>query len=134
MRRVLDLFNEQGTLDEMKLGSLRDALSDTLFPGTSYIHTRLRYVLTGPTRLRVSPATTTCNRTGSRPANTACSATFLNCRTRPTVRQGPRPKRSGSTSRSSPRWFRRMIPRKRFIARIRALGYSYKARQKRTYL
>ena len=45
MRRVLDLFNEQGTLDEMGLGSLRDALSDTLFPGTSYIHTRLRYVL-----------------------------------------------------------------------------------------
>ncbi len=45
MRRVLDLFGEQGTLDEMGLGSLRDALSDTLFPGTSYIHTRLRYVL-----------------------------------------------------------------------------------------
>ena len=33
------------TLDEMGLGSLRDALSDTLFPGTSYIQTRLRYVL-----------------------------------------------------------------------------------------
>ena len=45
MRRVLDLFNEQGTLDEMGLGSLRDALSDALFPGTSYLHTRLRYVL-----------------------------------------------------------------------------------------
>jgi hypothetical protein len=45
MRRVLDLFKEQGTLDEMGLGSLRDVLSDALFPGTSYIHTRLRYVL-----------------------------------------------------------------------------------------
>ena len=45
MRRVLDLFQEQGTLDEMGLGSLRDVLSDALFPGTSYIHTRLRYVL-----------------------------------------------------------------------------------------
>ena len=45
MRRVLDLFEEQGTLDEMGLGSLRDALSDALFPGTSYIQTRLRYVL-----------------------------------------------------------------------------------------
>ena len=45
MRRVLDLFKEQGTLDEMGLGSLRDALSDALFPGTSYIQTRLRYVL-----------------------------------------------------------------------------------------
>ena len=45
MRRVLDLFTEQGTLDEMGLGSLRDVLSDALFPGTSYIQTRLRYVL-----------------------------------------------------------------------------------------
>ena len=45
MRRVLDLFNEQGTLDEMGLGNLRDAISDALFPGTSYNQTRLRYVL-----------------------------------------------------------------------------------------
>lgn len=45
MRRVIDLFSEQGTLDEMGLGSLRDALSDALFPGTSYIQTRLRYLL-----------------------------------------------------------------------------------------
>lgn len=45
MRRVLDLFKEQGTLDEMGLGSLRDTLSDALFPGTSSIQTRLRYVL-----------------------------------------------------------------------------------------
>ena len=45
MRRVLDLFKEQGTLDELGLGSLRDALSDALFPGTSSIQTRLRYVL-----------------------------------------------------------------------------------------
>ena len=45
MRRVLDLFKEQGTLDEMGLGSLRDVLSGALFPGTSSIQTRLRYVL-----------------------------------------------------------------------------------------
>ena len=45
MRRVLDLFNEQGTLDGLSLGSLRDALSDGLFPGTSDLQTRLRYVL-----------------------------------------------------------------------------------------
>ena len=48
MRRVLDLFTEQGTLDEMGLGSLRDTVSDALFPGTSYIQTRLRYVLFVP--------------------------------------------------------------------------------------
>ena len=45
MRRVLDLFHEQGTIDEMGLGSLRDAFSDALFPGTSTIQTRLRYAL-----------------------------------------------------------------------------------------
>ena len=45
MRRVLDLFKEQGTVDEMGLGSLRDALADALFPGTSSIQTRARYVL-----------------------------------------------------------------------------------------
>jgi len=35
VRRVLDLFNEQG------LGSLRDMISNALFPGTSVLHTRL---------------------------------------------------------------------------------------------
>lgn len=45
MRRVLDLFGEQGTIDEMGLGTLRDTLSDALFPGTSSIQTRLRYLL-----------------------------------------------------------------------------------------
>ncbi len=45
MRRVLDLFSEQGTVDELGLGTIRDALSDALFPGTSSIQTRLRYLL-----------------------------------------------------------------------------------------
>ncbi len=45
MRRVLDLFGEQGTVDELGLGTIRDALADALFPGTSSIQTRLRYML-----------------------------------------------------------------------------------------
>jgi len=45
VRRVLDLFSEQGTVDELGLGSLRDTLSNALFPGTSVLHTRMRYVL-----------------------------------------------------------------------------------------
>lgn len=45
VRQILDLFKEQGTVDELGLGSLRDALSDGLFPGTSVLHTRLRYLL-----------------------------------------------------------------------------------------
>lgn len=44
-RRVLDLFKEQGTVDELGLGSLRDAFADALFPGTSTLYTRLRYFL-----------------------------------------------------------------------------------------
>ena len=48
MRRVLDLFSEQGTLDEMGLGSLRDALADALFLDTSSIQTRLSYTLLVP--------------------------------------------------------------------------------------
>ena len=48
MRQVLDLFKEQGTIDEMGLGRLRDTLSEALFPGTSTIQTRLRYVLFVP--------------------------------------------------------------------------------------
>ena len=33
MRQVLDLFEEQGSVDEMGLGTLRDAPPDTLFLG-----------------------------------------------------------------------------------------------------
>ena len=35
MQQVLDLYKEQGTVDEMGFGRLRDAPSETLFPGTS---------------------------------------------------------------------------------------------------
>jgi len=48
MRRVLDLFTEQGTVDEMGLGTIRDTFSDALFPGTSTLQTRLRYLLFVP--------------------------------------------------------------------------------------
>lgn len=45
VRRVLALFTEQGTVDELGLGTLRDMISNALFPGTSVLHTRLRYLL-----------------------------------------------------------------------------------------
>lgn len=45
MLEVVDLFKEQGTLDELGIGSIRDAIADSLFPGTSVLHTRLRYVM-----------------------------------------------------------------------------------------
>ncbi len=45
MQRVLQLFRERDTRDELGLGSIRDSFADQLFPGTSTIQTRLRYFL-----------------------------------------------------------------------------------------
>lgn len=48
MMEVVALFREKGTLDEMGIGSVRDALSEALFPGGSTLHTRGRYLLFVP--------------------------------------------------------------------------------------
>lgn len=45
MLEVVDLFKEEGTVDELGIGSIRDAFADALFPGTSVLQTRLRYTL-----------------------------------------------------------------------------------------
>jgi hypothetical protein len=45
MLEVVDLFREKGTLDELGIGSIRDAFADRFFPGTSTIQTRVRYFL-----------------------------------------------------------------------------------------
>ena len=45
MVESVDQFRDQGTVDDLGLGRIRDTFSDTLFPGTSTLHTRLRYVL-----------------------------------------------------------------------------------------
>jgi hypothetical protein len=47
-RRLLALFQERGTQDQLGLGAIRDSLSDLLFPGTSTIQTRIRYFLLVP--------------------------------------------------------------------------------------
>ena len=47
-RTVLELvsaLNEPGTLDELGIGTVRDTIAETLFPGTSTIQTRARYFL-----------------------------------------------------------------------------------------
>ena len=46
--RVLSMFGERDTRDELGLGSIRDNLADLLFPGTSTIQTRLRYMFFVP--------------------------------------------------------------------------------------
>ena len=45
MREAIDLLSEKGILDELGVGTIRDAISDALFPGTSTIQTRARYFL-----------------------------------------------------------------------------------------
>jgi hypothetical protein len=48
MLRVVDLFREQGTQDELGVGTIRDTFADHFFPGTSTIQTRARYFLFVP--------------------------------------------------------------------------------------
>jgi hypothetical protein len=45
MRILIDLFKDEGTVDELGIGMIRDAFSNALFPGTSILHTRCRYLL-----------------------------------------------------------------------------------------
>ena len=48
MREIVRLFSQQESRDELGIGQIRDALSDSLFPGTSTLHTRARYMLLIP--------------------------------------------------------------------------------------
>ena len=48
MMEVVGLFEEKGTIDELGIGSVRDAISDLLFPGVSTLHTRAKYLLFQP--------------------------------------------------------------------------------------
>ena len=42
MLELVDQFREQGTIDDIGIGQVRDAIGDLLFPGTSTLHTRMR--------------------------------------------------------------------------------------------
>ncbi len=42
---TIALLREPGTVDELGLGTVRDAFSDMLFPGTSVLQTRAKYLL-----------------------------------------------------------------------------------------
>jgi len=45
---MLQLFSDKDTVDDLGIGTVRDAISNTLFPGTSVIQTRARYFLFVP--------------------------------------------------------------------------------------
>lgn len=48
MMEVVDLFREKETVDDLGFGSIRDTFSELLFPGTSTLHTRAKYLLFVP--------------------------------------------------------------------------------------
>lgn len=48
MRELIGMFTDKETLDELGIGRIRDAFSDLLFPGTSTLQTRARYLLIVP--------------------------------------------------------------------------------------
>ncbi|HEX5259575.1 MAG TPA: DUF6361 family protein [Sphingomicrobium sp.] len=50
------LFQERESRDELGLGAIRDSIADHLFPGTSTIQTRLRYMLFIPWLFRMLEA------------------------------------------------------------------------------
>ncbi|MBF4765013.1 hypothetical protein ISU07_17920 [Nocardioides islandensis] len=45
MLEVVKLFEDTSTVDELGIGSVRDTFSNALFPGTSTLHTRVKYFL-----------------------------------------------------------------------------------------
>lgn len=53
MADVIRLFSEQDTRDELGIGSVRDAFSNLMFPGTSTIQTRAKYMLFIPWIYRI---------------------------------------------------------------------------------
>lgn len=48
VRELIALFAQPGTIDELGLGQIRDVMSNALFPGTSVLLTRARYLLLVP--------------------------------------------------------------------------------------
>jgi hypothetical protein len=58
MLAVVELFKDEGTVDELGIGAIRDTIADVLFPGTSVLHTRARYLLFVPWLLRAAEGMT----------------------------------------------------------------------------
>lgn len=52
---VINLLSEQGAVDELGIGVIRDAFANYFFPGTSTIQTRAKYFLIVPYMLNIFP-------------------------------------------------------------------------------
>ena len=59
MISVVELFKDENTVDELGIGSIRDSVADALFPGTSVLLTRARYLLMIPWLLQQVTSTST---------------------------------------------------------------------------
>lgn len=57
MLNIISGFGQRETLDELGIGSVRDAFADRFFPGTSTIHTRAKYMLFVPWAYQLVEAT-----------------------------------------------------------------------------
>lgn len=57
-RLLLAALSEQGTIDELGMGILRDLISGMLFPGHTVLHTRAKYLLFVPRDFANLPGTT----------------------------------------------------------------------------
>ena len=78
MNETLRALDEPSTLDPLGLGSIRDAFSDLIAPGTSTIHTRLRYFLfIAWICQRIEKSDTSATQFASRLRND--EATLINC-------------------------------------------------------
>ena len=56
-REIIALFTQQDSRDELGIGTVRDAFSNLMFPGTSVIQTRARYYLFIPWAYQAAKAT-----------------------------------------------------------------------------
>ena len=48
MVQIIRQLRQQDTIDELGIGSVRDSMANILFPGTTTIQTRAKYMLFGP--------------------------------------------------------------------------------------
>lgn len=61
-REIIKLFSDPATIDDLGIGQIRDALGDRLFPGSSTIQTRARYLLLVPWAFQVASGPTSSTR------------------------------------------------------------------------
>lgn len=101
--RLLSMFQERESRDELGIGGIRDSIADQLFPGTSTIQTRLRYVFFIPwqfARLDERHTKATAFPAASREAESRLLAALL--QNEPTSAPGIIGREAGSTLKRMP--------------------------------